>query len=363
MEMARVELVGDRSKRQYRFEVYDSYNIKDALRSDGYKFDGVSKCWYTTLDESDEETLRNWLVAQIETVIKARCANLTAFDDTATSGIIVTLVAVGQRAWQALEYWAIDINQVVAQLAPERIGNYRRRGIDTTPGSVGFQVCVEYWRTDGDGGNDNNPTPPAQNGTDAEGQDAPAELLWNEIEGYARNWNAGVALPIEVFGVPEDPAEVYRVLSGLDDWFGFNPADFIDRWDARDHLASLIWQRLGCDARCNLARYIVANFGDGELLKIMEMCGARPSEVIDLWEATRHQIVRDAIEMASCYEKAQQLIRQYRLPVRELTGRYYSRWRNLQGRVRELARVAREVELQARCYRRPNVGMLTTEEE
>ncbi len=100
--MARVELVGDRSKRQYRFEVYDSYNIKDALRSDGYKFDGVSKCWYTTLDESDEETLRNWLVAQIETVIKARCANLTAFDDTATSGIIVTLVAVGQRVCQAL---------------------------------------------------------------------------------------------------------------------------------------------------------------------------------------------------------------------------------------------------------------------
>ncbi|PJF45865.1 MAG: hypothetical protein CUN48_16715, partial [Candidatus Thermofonsia Clade 3 bacterium] len=139
-----------------------------------------------------------------------------------------------------------------------------------------------------------------------------------------------------------------------------NPADFIDRWDARDHLASLIWQRLGCDARCNLARYIVANFGDGELLKIMEMCGARPSEVIDLWEATRHQIVKDAMELASHYEAAQQLIKRYRLPVREVAGRFYSRWRNLPARVRELTRVAREVELQARCYRRPNVA---TEEE
>jgi hypothetical protein len=295
MMTTRVELVGDRSKRQYRIEVYDSYDIKDALRSEGFKFDGESKCWYTTLDDSDEDTLRNWIVAQIETVIKARCANLTAFDETATIGIIVTLLTLGERVYQALQYWAIDINQVVAQLAPERFGNYRRRGIDTIPGSVGYQVCVEYGRTDGtENSDESEPTP-------ADGQDAPATpdaevvvLEWGEIEDYAKGWRRGVALPIEVFGVPEDPAEVYRVLSGLDDWFGFNPADFIYRWDVRDRVAHLIWERLSSSLQCNLARYIVANFGDGELLKIMEMCGARPSEVIDLWEATRSRVCRDS---------------------------------------------------------------------
>lgn len=153
-----------------------------------------------------------------------------------------------------------------------------------------------------------------------------------------------------LYNIPEDPAEVCRALRGLDGWFGFHPSDFLRRWDVRDHLARLIWQKLDRDMRLSLSRYVVANFGDGELLKIMEMCDVRPAEAISLWECTRHQIVKDAIEMASCYEKAQQLIKRYRLPVRELTGRYYSRWRNLPARVRELTRVAREVELAARMY-------------